>query len=97
MSQSESSGNGLTIECSVVFDISVVTDFKAMLQQTIAGGQAIVLDVSKVERVDTAALQLLTVLCQDSVLKGLEVSWFNPSEPFTYAAKLTGLDGILRL
>ncbi len=93
----EPSKNGLTIDCNAVFDISVVTDFKATLQQAMAGGQAIVLDASKVERIDTAALQLLTVLCQDSVLKGIDVSWVSPSEPLTYAAKLTGLDGILRL
>ena len=97
MSQSGPSDNGLMIDCNAVFDISVVTDFKAMLQQSLAGGQAIVLDASKVERIDTAALQLLTALCQDSVTKGVEISWVNPSESLTYAAKLMGLESVLRL
>jgi len=97
MSQPTQSENGLSIECNAVFDITVVTDFKAMLLQAIAGGQQLVLEASHIERVDAAALQLLAALFRDAGPRGLEVSWSNPSESLTYAAKLVGLDGVLRL
>lgn len=88
---------GMTIDCNEVFDISVVTDFKAMVQQAMAGGGGLVLDAAKVERVDTAALQLLAALFRDSEHKGIELSWKTPTEPLKYAARLTGLDELLGL
>ena len=88
---------GMTIECDEVFDISVVTDFKAMVLQALGDGGDLVLDASKLERVDTAALQLLAALFRDAEPKGVKVSWENPSEPLKYAAGLTGLSATLGL
>ncbi len=92
-----SDAEGMTIECSEVFDISVVTDFKAMVQQALADGSDLVLDGSHIERVDTAALQLLAALFRDSEHQGIKLSWKTPAEPLKYAARLTGLDGLLGL
>ena len=97
MSEVASSTNGMTIDCNEIFDISVVTDFKAMVQQAMAEGGDMIIDASKVERIDAAALQLLAALFRDSEHKGVKISWNNPSEPLKYAAKLTGLEAVLGL
>ncbi len=92
-----SDAQGMMIECNEVFDISVVTDFKAMVQQALADGSDLVLDAARIERVDTAALQLLAALFRDSEHKGVGLSWNTPTEPLKYAARLTGLDELLGL
>ncbi len=89
--------NGMTIDCNEVFDITVVTDFKAMVQQALGEGQSLVLEAGKVERIDAAALQLLTALFRDSDHKGISIRWNDPSEALVHAARLTGLDQVLRL
>ncbi len=92
-----SDAEGMTIDCNEIFDISVVTDFKAMVQQAMADGSDLVLDAARIERVDTAALQLLAALFRDSDCKGIKLSWKTPTEPLKYAARLSGLDELLGL
>ncbi|MGR9114523.1 MAG: STAS domain-containing protein [Gammaproteobacteria bacterium] len=53
------------------------------------------IDVSEVKVIDTATLQLLIVLKQESVKLGKEIVFDFPSERFVEAAQLLGLDALL--
>ncbi len=90
-------GSEMVIECSEVLDVSLVSDFKVLLQQASSQNTPIVLDASQLERIDAAGLQLVTAFFQEAVESGLSVSWRNPTEALVYAADLTGLKEILQL
>lgn len=87
----------MLIECDETLDVSVASDFKALLQQVSAQDHPIVLDGSRIERVDGAALQLLAAFFLDARESGLDVAWRNPPDTLQDAAKNTGLKDILRL
>ncbi|MFC4764263.1 STAS domain-containing protein [Dyella koreensis] len=69
---------------------------KAELQAALATSAA-ELDASAVERVDTAALQLLAVFRRDAASKGLAVAWTGASAALRDAATLLGLAHTLEL
>ncbi|ALP52678.1 hypothetical protein Tel_05670 [Candidatus Tenderia electrophaga] len=87
----------MLIECDEALDISVASDFKALLQQAMVQGCPVVLDGSRVERIDCAALQLLSAFFLEAQESGFEVSWRNPSQALRYAADMTGLKETLHL
>lgn len=58
---------------------------------------AIVLDGSTVERVDTAALQLLVAFQRDAQKRGRRVNWAGVSAPLHDAAMQLGLAQVLAL
>ncbi len=87
----------MVIECNEALDISLVSDFKVLLQQASGQNSPIVLDASQLERIDGAGLQLLTAFFQEAVESGLSVSWRNPADTLIYAANLTGLNDVLQL
>ena len=92
MSESE-----LIVECNSGLDVSMVTDFKSILKQAIAQELPVVMDVSNLERIDGAALQLLAAFCLEAKDAGLAVSWRSPSDELCYAAEITGLTNALDL
>ena len=59
--------------------------------------RAIVLDGQAVERIDTAALQLLALFRREVVTRGGAVHWREPSEALHDAAGLLGLTTLLDL
>lgn len=59
--------------------------------------RAIVLDGQAVERIDTAALQLLALFRREVATRGGAVRWFEPSEALHNAAGLLGLTTLLDL
>lgn len=69
---------------------------KAELQAALAAPSA-ELDASAVERVDTAALQLLAVFRREAASKGLAVAWTGASAALCDAAALLGLAHTLEL
>jgi len=71
--------------------IQTVSDVKAELESAIAADGAIVLDVSEVESVDAAALQLLVAFVQHAALKKREFEWFEPTDVFLKTVDLMGL------
>jgi len=87
----------MLIECDEALDISVASDFKALLQQAMAHGCLIVLDGSHIERIDCAVLQLLSALFIEANESGFDVEWRNPTEALQYAADMTGLKETLHL
>jgi len=91
------SGMEMVIECNDALDISLVSDFKVILQQASGQNSPIVLDASQLERIDGAGLQLVTAFFQEATESGLSVSWRNPTDALIYAANLTGLKDVLQL
>jgi phospholipid transport system transporter-binding protein len=54
-------------------------------------------DVSHVERIDTAALQLLAAFARDRAAGGLEVEWVGTTAALSSAARLLNLSALLQL
>jgi len=59
--------------------------------------QAVIINASAVERVDTATLQLLCSFVRERVGKDREVTWREPSASIIQASKLLGLTELLCL
>ena len=58
---------------------------------------AIVLHADRLERIDTAAMQVLACFCQAARQRGLAMTWQSPSAAFREAANLLGLASMLGL
>jgi len=61
------------------------------LLTSFADEQAINLDLSQIERVDTAAIQLLYSFQRDASAQGLVIIWSNPSKVFCDAVDILGI------
>jgi len=96
-SEVNASASEMLIECDEAIDVSLVSDFKSMLQQAASQNSPIVLDASQLERIDGAGLQLLTAFFQEADESGLSVSWRNPAAVLLNTADLMGLSEILHL
>ena len=91
------SGMEMIVECNEALDVSLVADFKMLLQQASGQNSPIVLDASQLERIDGAGLQLMTAFFQEAAESGLSVSWKNPTDALINAVDLTGLKEVLQL
>jgi ABC-type transporter Mla MlaB component len=60
-------------------------------------GQPVLLDASRVERVDTAALQVLSAFFQDAKSQQQSAEWQEPSEALLSSAQLLGLSSLLKM
>jgi phospholipid transport system transporter-binding protein len=78
------------------FRIAEVTDLHRQLSDALDGA-AIVLDGGAVDRVDTAALQLLVVFQCEAQKRGSQVSWAAVSAPLHDAASQLSLAQTLAL
>lgn len=87
----------MNIKFQSQFGIQVVSDLKSELESAIEAEGNIVLDASKVESIDTAALQLLVAFVQHAALKKREFEWREPTDAFLDAVKLMGLNGALHV
>ncbi len=88
-------------QTAIVFDgsldISCAGQLRGQLQQALTSNQPVVLDAANVERVDTAALQVLTAFFKDAGAQKLEVQWKEPAQTLVNAAQLLGLRDSLLL
>lgn len=66
------------------------------LNTALSSTQPIVLDISKVERVDTATLQVLVAFSRTVDSHGLTLTWKGASEGFQKETNRLGLAKILR-
>lgn len=69
---------------------------KVQLQEVLHRGE-IVLEVAELERVDTAALQLLVLFRRELEQHGGTLAWRGKSEVLGEAASLLGLEQLLNL
>lgn len=85
------------IDCGEVVTIATMAEFHPLLVEALASKRAVVLNASRLERVDTAALQVLSAFVQDANSQQQSVQWREPSEPLCQAAQLLGLSVLLNL
>ncbi|OUR73970.1 hypothetical protein A9Q78_02005 [Methylophaga sp. 41_12_T18] len=71
--------------------IAEVADLYAKLLASLAEGHPVKLDVSKIERVDAAAIQMLYAFSKEHAAHGTAISWVSPSEAFIRSTRLLGL------
>lgn len=81
--------------CSESCDISIANDLHQSLNTVLEQGQSVVLDMSAVERADTAVLQIICAFVQDARAAGIEISWKEPSLAFNNAVACLGLADVL--
>jgi len=77
--------------------IATQAALKAELLGALEHDAIVALDGSQVERVDTAALQLLVLFRRELQARGGTLDWHGTSEAFNEAAGLLGLTRLLEL
>lgn len=67
------------------------------LETVLAAATTVVIDASRVERLDAAAMQVLAGFTRAAHDRGLALSWQNPSPVFQQAARVLGFEFILEM
>jgi anti-anti-sigma regulatory factor len=70
-------------------------DLHRTLLARLALGQAVVVDGSRVEEIDTAILQILVSLWRTCLQRGIACTWLGASAALRRSADLVGLGGML--
>jgi len=89
--------NSLQIELTSVINLSTIGDLKAQLDDAVSKNTDVSLLGVNVEKVDTAAMQLLAVFCEKIRADGNTLSWIEPSEEVGNVAAFLGLESALCL
>lgn len=77
----------LQANCSV----REVIGLRSLLLEVIESATAVIVDVAQLERIDTAALQVLAAFVRDRRSQQREVIWVNVNEALSEAARTLGL------
>lgn len=88
----ESDTYTLSAECTVVESVAL----KSGLLGLLADPAPITLDVSQVQRIDTAGMQLIAAFVREREANGLQVQWQGTAAAFISASRLLGLQPVLR-
>jgi phospholipid transport system transporter-binding protein len=83
----------LGADCTVV----QADALKSELARRVTQPRPVALDVSALQRIDTAGLQLLAAFVRDRRTAGLAIEWHGRSPPLEAAAGLLGLNDMLEL
>ena len=83
----------LTAECLV----SGASTLKESLAGLLDEPQPVTLDITALQRIDTAGLQVLTAFIRERAGHGRTVEWRGTAPALTSAAQLLGLTALLRL
>ena len=67
------------------------------LSTVLAAATAIVIDGSRIERLDAAAMQVLAGFTRTARDRGLALTWHSPSPVLQQAARVLGLEVILEV
>lgn len=67
------------------------------LDTVLAAATAVVLDGSRVERLDAAAMQVLAGFARTARERGLALTWQSPSPVLQQAARVLGFESILEM
>lgn len=79
------------IELGDSLGIAQVSTVYAQLLASLAEQKAVNLDLRHIERVDTAAIQLLYSFQREATTQGLVIIWSNPSKVFCDAVDILGI------
>ena len=85
------------ITLDAVLNIRHINELHESLLKAFESRDTLEIDASAVTTVDTATLQLLTVLKQEAVKSGKHVAFDFPSEKFIDSARLLGLAELLEI
>ncbi len=91
----ESGADNAKIILEATLNIQNVTKLHDSLLKAITDHDNLEIDASAVTAVDTASLQLLVVLKQESIKLNKDLSFDFPSDKFIEAAELLGIDELL--
>ncbi|MFL6605978.1 MAG: lipid asymmetry maintenance protein MlaB [Steroidobacteraceae bacterium] len=83
----------LAAECTVADAGSLKERLAGLLDQP----QTVTLDVTALQRIDTAGLQVITAFVRERAGLGLQVEWQGTAPVLATAAQLLGLTSLLRL
>lgn len=86
-----------SFSCGESVDIIKASDLKARLIKALEKSSVIELKANKVQKADTAGLQLFVALRRLADQKGGRLIWKSPSEALLLAAKQLGLTNQLGL
>lgn len=79
------------IDCGDALGIADVGDLYATLLTMLAEGKIVDLDVSAIERIDAASMQMLYAFYQEMAARGHQMQWDKASSVFRQSAALLGL------
>jgi len=79
------------IACGETFGIADVNALYPRLLTLLLEERQLVFDCSQIERIDTAALQMLYAFSKASSLYGYEINWNQASDSFINSAHLLGV------
>ncbi len=85
------------IDCGKSLGMDDIDDMYADLLSLLAEDKQVSFDCSKIERIDTAALQMLCAFARESDIHGFTIVWDKTSDIFVHNARLIGLAGIMGL
>jgi anti-anti-sigma regulatory factor len=91
------SGTTYTVNLNSALTIRDVSELMDELNQINNNHSEVIFESEQLEKVDTAALQLLLGFCLFATDAGKKVIWNKPSEAFCHAVELLGLNEILNL
>ena len=86
-------GLALNADCTLAEAELLKTSLTGLLDHP----QTVTLDAGAVQRIDTAALQLLAAFVRDRRLLGHDTRWRGTERTLEPAARLLGMDGMLEL
>ncbi|MFT5161971.1 MAG: ABC-type transporter Mla MlaB component [Alteromonadaceae bacterium] len=77
--------------------VNHVEELYQQLKLLLASGEDVVLDISDIEKADTAGLQLLCTIQKNLIETGQKITWSGSSIPLTDTAKMIGVNDFLQL
>ena len=83
--------NDNVIDCGDLLDISMVNEIKQKLNTSLSSGSDISINISNIERIDTAGAQMLCAFYQDTKSKNIKCEWTTPSDIFARSIEQLGL------
>ena len=87
---------GTRITCAASLQVADVAELWGTLQPLLGESPgSVVVDASRVRRIDTAALQVFCVLVRDLRMAGCAVHWDGCSAEWSSAAEISGMAGML--
>ena len=85
------------VELDVRLSIAQAAGLHRTLLARLEQGEAVVIDGTQVEEIDTAILQLLTCLWRTGKERGIACSWHGASDALRQSASLIGVAEMLQL
>lgn len=84
------SRNLVRINCGEVFGIAQVKEVFSQFSAAYEENLVVSIDISRLKRIDTAALQLLYSFQRDAIARGIRIYWSRASTAFCDAARILG-------